>query len=72
MPAALDLEQHVATDIECETGLDSEQRRGKFLRKWKSIKGRKATYECLIKAFLEREERRNAESVCEILRDTGI
>ena len=68
LPSYLGLKHGVVKDIQYEQGLDEEERRDKFLRKWKAIKQFEATYECLISALLQVENLEDAEGVCELYR----
>ncbi len=63
LPAHLEMESIVASDIEREQVEECEKRHS-FLSKWKSEKGSGATYKKLMAALLEIKCRGDAEKVC--------
>lgn len=67
----IEMEEIVEHDIEKGPG-DEEDKRRKFLRKWKNTKGSGATYEVLITALLEIKCVEDAECICKLLAPTGI
>jgi hypothetical protein len=46
------------------------EKRGAFFRKWKEMKGSKATYKELIIAHLKTKKRNDAEEIARLLKDT--
>ena len=66
LPSNLQLDSIVVNDIENST-FDETERRHKFFRKWKKIKGSDASYKRLIIALLEVDDREDAEKVCKLL-----
>lgn len=71
LPSHLGLEDNVVEDINRKpTCTDEKGKRRELFRKWEQSKGSKATYERLIFALLKQEQRKDAERVCELLRDS--
>ena len=66
LPAYLEMEGIVASDIDIEP-IEEEEKRKNFFSKWKEEKGSKATYKVLIRALLEMKCKKDAESVCEMI-----
>ena len=67
LPAHLELEDIVAEDID-KSQKGEREKRHDFLRKWRSMKGSKATYKQLITALLKIKCKDEAEKVQEILK----
>ena len=73
LPPYLEMETIVAKDIDRDhTGSDECEKRCSFLKKWKKLKGQKATYKCLISALLRMKCREEAEGVCRLLKKHDI
>ena len=71
LPAYLEMEGIVASDIE-KKPIEEEEKRNNFFSKWKEEKGSEATYKALIGALLEMKCKKDAESVCEMITSNGI
>lgn len=56
-------------DAECGVSSESEKRTA-FFKKWRKMKGSRATYKRLIIAHLEAQEREGAEQIAELLKNT--
>ncbi len=69
LPSHLGLPSILVEDIERSVA-DEGVRRHIFFQEWKQRKGSEAIYEKLIGALLEINCRRDAENVCELLRDS--
>ena len=69
LPAHLELEDIVAEDIDKSKTTEREKRH-EFLLKWKDMKGSDATYEQLVKALLKIECVQDAETVCQMLKES--
>ena len=68
LPPYLEMETIVAKDIDRDhPGCDECEKRCSFLKKWKKMKGLKATYKSLIHALLQAKCREEAEGVCKLL-----
>ena len=72
LPPYLEMEAIVARDINRDHPGEEREKRCSFLKKWKKMKGLKATYKSLIHALLEVECREEAEGVCKLLKDQSI
>ena len=73
LPPYLEMEIIVAKDIDRDhSGCDECEKRCSFLKKWKKLKGREATYENLIRALLKLKCREEAEGVCRLLKKVDI
>ena len=69
LPPYLEMETIVTKDIDRDhSGCDECEKRCSFLKKWKKMKGLKATYKSLIHALLQAKCREEAEGVCKLLR----
>ena len=62
----------MARDIHRGHPGEEREKRCSFLKKWKKMKGLKATYKSLIHALLEVECREEAEGVCKLLKDQNL
>ena len=69
LPAHMDLEDIVAEDIDKSKKTEREKRH-EFLLKWKDMKGSDATYEQLVKALLKIKCVQDAETVCQMLKES--
>lgn len=69
LPPHLEMKNIVMEDIDRGPGSEEDKRRS-FLLKWKQTKGCNATYERLVSALLQIECRRDAESVCKLLKES--
>ena len=69
LPAHLGVDPIVAKDIDSGQG-DEAAKRHNFFSTWKEKKGSGATYKQLITALLKVDCRQDAESVCEMLKDS--
>ena len=70
LPPYLEMKTIVAKDIDRDhTGCDECEKRCSFLKKWKKLKGLKATYRGLIHALLEIKCTEEAEGVCKLLKN---
>ena len=67
LSSRLRLQDVVAKDIDKDFPTESEKRR-EFFQQWKQRKGSEATYRSLVKALLDINQRRDAEYVCNLLR----
>ena len=73
LPPYLEMEAIVAKDIDRDhSGCDECEKRCSFLKKWKKLKGQKATYKCLISALLRMKCRDEAEGVCRLVKKHDI
>ena len=73
LPPYLEMETIVAKDIDRDhSGCDECEKRCSLLKKWKKLKGQKATYKCLISALLRMKCRDEAEGVCRLLKKHNI
>ena len=69
LPPYLEMETIVAKDIDRDhPGGNECEKRCSFLKKWKSLRGLKATYRSLISALLKVKCREEAEYVCKLLK----
>ena len=66
LPAYLEMEDIVASDIE-KKPIEEEEKRNNFFSKWKEEKGSEATYKVLIGALQAMRCREDAESICKLL-----
>ena len=69
LPPYLEMEAIVARDIHRDHPGEEREKRCSFLKKWKKMKGLKATYKSLIHALLEVKCTEEAEGVCKLLKD---
>ena len=73
LPPYLEMETIVAKDIDRDhPGCDECEKRCSFLKKWKKMRGMKATYKSLIKALLDTKCREEAEGVCRLLKKADV
>ena len=72
LPPYMDMKAIVASDIHKDHQGEERKKRCSFLKKWKKMKGLKATYKSLIHALLEVECREEAEGVCKLLKDQTL
>ena len=68
LPPYLEMETIMAKDIDRDHPGEECEKRCSFLKKWKKMKGLKATYKSLIHALLQAKCREEAEGVCKLLR----
>ena len=66
LASLLELEDSVASDIDCKT-CDEKGKKRDFFREWRQRKGHEATYKKLILALLKRKQQQDAEKVCKLL-----
>ena len=71
LPSFLGMESIVAQDIDAERMPEEDKRRAFFL-KWKNLKGSDANYERLIIALLKIKCIADAESVCQLMKESGF
>ena len=69
LPPHLGIETNLVKDIERDFSKEVDRRRELF-DQWKQRKGSEATYRNLVKALLYLKERRDADYVCKLLRQT--
>ena len=72
LPPYLEMEAIVARDVHRDHPGEAREKRCSFLKKWKKMKGLKATYKSLIRALLEVKCTEEAEGVCKLLQDKII
>ena len=65
----LKLDKIVVDDIDCRP-LSPKQKRRRFFSEWKQRKGSDATYKVLVQALLEIDRRKDAEYLCELLKNS--
>ena len=71
LPSGLDMEDIVKQDIDRNPRFSEEkQKRQAFFEEWNKQKGSAATYRKLISALLDIDCRKDAEGVCEILKNS--
>ena len=72
LPAVLEMENPstVVNDIE-RGGRPEDEMRATFFSQWRSEKGSDANYKALIRALLVINCKQDAESICELLRNTA-
>ena len=70
LPSHLGLPSILVEDID-KSPLEQKEKRQKFFRDWKQRRGFNATYRSLIIALLETNHRGDAESVCQLLKDSA-
>ena len=69
LPPYLEMETIAAKDVDRDHSASDEcEKRCSFLKKWKKMKGVKATYKSLICALLEIKCTEEAEGVCKMLK----
>ena len=73
LPPYLEMETIVAKDIDRDhQGCNECEKRCSLLKKWKKMKGQKATYKTLVHALLKLKCREEAEGVCRLLKKVDI
>ena len=68
LPPYLEMEAIVAKDIDRDHPGEECEKRCSFLKKWKKMRGLKATYKSLVHALLKAKSREEAEGVCKLLK----
>ena len=68
LPPYLEMEAIVAKDIDRDHPGEECEKRCSFLKKWKKMRGLKATYKSLVRALLKAKSREEAEGVCKLLK----
>jgi hypothetical protein len=69
LPSYLTMGDIVVNDVSREHPHRESEQRFYFFKEWKDTRGLEATYRSLINALLEINCRRDAESVCQLLKD---
>ena len=68
LPSYLGMRDNVPEDIEHEQKSEVEKRLT-FFKQWKQMRGSEATYKCLITALLNIDRTKDAEHVCQLIKE---